>query len=136
MEGGLHDLLCTATHFVARGITTSLRRFLPGNKLPERVLLTGGGVRNGLLWHLLEQQLPGVPLERTDQLGIPGDARKALAFGLLAALTLDGVAGNVPSATGATGSRLLGSFTPGSASNWARCLQWMAAQTAPGALHE
>jgi anhydro-N-acetylmuramic acid kinase len=52
----------------------------------------------------------------------------------LAALTLDGVPGNVPSATGAAGSRLLGSLTPGSSSNWARALSWMAAQVAPPAL--
>jgi anhydro-N-acetylmuramic acid kinase len=126
----LHDLLCTATHFVAQGITTALRRFLPGGRLPDRVLLSGGGVRNGLLWHLLEQQLHGVPLDRTDKVGIPADARKALAFGLMAALTVDGVPTNVPSATGASGSRLLGSLTPGSPTNWARCLAWMAAQTA------
>jgi anhydro-N-acetylmuramic acid kinase len=135
----LHDLLCTSTHFVAHGITTALRRFLPpangGVAAPpgqpvQRVLLSGGGVRNGLLWHLLEQQLGGVPLDRTDRFGIPADARKALAFGTLAALTVDGVAANVPSATGASASRLLGSLTPGTASNWARLLSWMAAQTA------
>jgi anhydro-N-acetylmuramic acid kinase len=131
--GGLHDLLCTATHFVARGITMALRRHLPGGRPFDRVLLSGGGVRNGLLWHLLEQQLEGVPLERTDAHGVPGDARKALAFGILAALTVDGVAANVPSATGAAASRLLGSLTPGSSVNWARCLHWMAAQTAPPA---
>jgi anhydro-N-acetylmuramic acid kinase len=131
MHWGLHDLLCTATHFVAHGITTSLRRFLPGDQLPDRIFLSGGGVRNGLLWHLLEQQLGGVPVERTDRCGIPADARKALAFGILAALTLDGVPANVPSATGAAGSRLLGSLTPGSSENWARCLGWMAAQAAP-----
>src|SRR5262249_12006654 len=74
---GLHALLCTATHFVARGITTSLRRFLPGGRLPGRVLLSGGGARNGLLWHLLEQQLAGAPLDRTDGAGVPADARQA-----------------------------------------------------------
>jgi anhydro-N-acetylmuramic acid kinase len=131
MQCGLHDLLCTATHFVAQGITTALRRFLPPGRPPDRVLLSGGGVRNGLLWHLLEQQLDGVPLDRTDRFGVPADARKALSFGVLAALTVDGVAANLPSATGAAGSRLLGSLTPGSAANWARCLHWMAAQTAP-----
>lgn len=126
----LHDLLCTATHFVAQGITTSLRRFLPPGQPVQGVLLSGGGVRNGLLWHLLEQQFAGVPLDRTDKHGIPADARKALAFGLLAALSVDGVAANVPSATGASASRLLGSVTPGAAANWARCLAWMAGQTA------
>ena len=79
----------------------------------RRVILSGGGTRNGLLWHLLEQQLGGVPLERTDRHGIPADARKAMTFGMLAALTVDGVPANVPSATGAAGSRLLGSLTPG-----------------------
>jgi anhydro-N-acetylmuramic acid kinase len=129
--GGLHDLLCTATHFVARGVTASVRRFLPAGHRIDRVLLSGGGVRNGLLWHLLEQGLGGVPVQRTDEAGVPADARKALAFGLLAALTLDGVPANVPSATGAAGSRLLGSLTPGSSANWARCVAWMATQTAP-----
>jgi anhydro-N-acetylmuramic acid kinase len=131
MHWALHDLLCTATHFVAHGITTSLRRFIPGGQVPDRVLLSGGGVRNGLLWHLLEQQLGGIPLDRTDRCGVPADARKALAFGILAGLTLDGVPANVPSATGAAGARLLGSLTPGSSENWARCLGWMAAQAAP-----
>jgi anhydro-N-acetylmuramic acid kinase len=127
--GSLHDLLCTATHFVARGITSSVRRFLPPGPKIDRVLLSGGGVRNGLLWRLLEQPFEGVPLQRSDEVGVPADVRKALSFGMLAALTLDGVPASVPSATGAAGSRLLGSITPGSSINWARCLAWMAAQT-------
>ena len=129
LGGSLHDLLCTATHFVARGITTAVRRFLPSTPRIDRVLLSGGGVRNGLLWRLLEQSFENVPLQRTDEAGVPADVRKALSFGMLAALTLDGVPASVPSATGAAGSRLLGSITPGSSINWARCLAWMAAQT-------
>jgi hypothetical protein len=68
-------------------------------------------------------------MERTDAVGVPAEARKAVSIGLLTALAVDGVPANVPSATGATGSRLLGSWTPGSALNWARCLAWMAAQS-------
>ncbi len=132
-DGGLHDLLCTANHFVARGIAMALRRLLPGGRVPDRVLLSGGGARNGLLWRLLEQQLGGIPMERTDAAGVPAEARKAMAFAILAALTVDGVAANVPSATGAGGSRLLGGLTPGSPANWGRCLAWMAAQAAPPA---
>jgi anhydro-N-acetylmuramic acid kinase len=131
MHWSLHDLLCTATHFVAHGIAGALRRCLPPGRWPRRVILSGGGTRNGLLWHLLEQQLDGASLERTDKHGIPTDARKAMTFGILAALTVDGVPANVPSATGAAGSRLLGSLTPGSPENWARCLAWMAAQLPP-----
>ena len=130
-EGSLHDVLCTATHFVARGLVRSVERFVPASYDPDRILLSGGGVRNGLLWHLLEQQLPGKPLDRTDAVGIPAASLKALSLGILAALTLDGVAGNLPSATGAAGARLLGCLTPGTSSNWARCISCMAAQNAP-----
>jgi anhydro-N-acetylmuramic acid kinase len=131
LKRGLHDLLCTATHFVARGITDALRRFLPETRPPQRVLLSGGGVRNGLLLHLLAQQLAGISLDRTDCAGVPGESRKALSFAVLAALTMDGVPANVTSATGASGARLLGSLTPGSAANWARCVAWMAMHTMP-----
>jgi anhydro-N-acetylmuramic acid kinase len=133
MNASLHDLLCTSTHFVARGITTAVQRMGPPERRPGRILLSGGGVRNGFLWRLLEQQFGDIAMERTDALGIPADARKAMSFGILAALTLDGVPGNLPSATGAAGSRLLGSLTPGSTSNWARALSWMATQVAPPA---
>jgi len=127
MMGNLHDLLCSASHFVARGILEAVKRFLP--TAPARVLISGGGARNGLLWHLLEQGLKPVPLEKIDKYGIPAEARKAVAFAGLAALTMDGVPGNVPSATGAQGARLLGSITPGAAPNWERCLQWLQPHT-------
>jgi anhydro-N-acetylmuramic acid kinase len=131
--GSMYDLICTATHFVVRAITTAWRRFLPPSRPVHRVLLSGGAIRNGLLWHLLEQQLAGVPLDKSDQHGIPAAARRAVESALLAALTVDGVPANLPAATGSAGSRLLGSLTPGSSANWARCLAWMAAQTLPPA---
>lgn len=133
--GSLHDLLCTATHFVARSIHASLRRFFPPSIRIDRILLSGGGVRNGFLLHLLKQQFPNVAFGRTDDAGIPAEQRKAVAHGLLAALTLDGVPGNAPGATGAAGSRLLGSLTPGSSSNWGRCLQWMGQHVSPAPAH-
>src|SRR5581483_160775 len=71
MNGSLHDVLCTATHFVARTIADALRRFLPESQPPQRVLLSGGGTRNGLLWRLLEQHLADIPLEKTDRFGVP-----------------------------------------------------------------
>lgn len=129
-EASPHDLLCTATHFVARAVLAAMRRFLPEAAAPGRVLVSGGGARNGLLWHLLEQGLGGAPLARTDEAGVPAELRKAVVPGLLAALALDGVPASVSSATGAAGPRLLGSVTPGSSANWAKCVQWMARQAA------
>jgi anhydro-N-acetylmuramic acid kinase len=51
-----------------------------------------------------------LPLER---LGVPHEAKEALAFAFLAHLTLSGLAGNVPSATGAARPVVLGHITPG-----------------------
>jgi anhydro-N-acetylmuramic acid kinase len=132
MRRNLHDVLCTATHYVARAIVAAVKRFVV--KPAQRVLLSGGGVRNGLLWSLLEQHLAPVPVEKIDAYGIPAEARKAVAFAGLAALTLDGVPANLRGATGAAGPRLLGQITPGSSTNWAHCLSWMAAQTTPWTL--
>jgi anhydro-N-acetylmuramic acid kinase len=80
---------------------------------------------------LLDQNLGGIPVVRTDEAGVPATAREAITSGVLAALSLDGVPGNLPSVTGAAGSRLLGSLTPGSSANWSRCVSWMAAQSLP-----
>jgi anhydro-N-acetylmuramic acid kinase len=127
----LHDLLCTATHFVAKCITASIHRFIPHEREATRVFLSGGGIRNGFLWHILEQQLAPLSLARTDQAEISSEARKSSEAAVLAALTTDGVPANLPSATGTAAARLLGSITPGSPTNWARCLAWMLSQTPP-----
>jgi anhydro-N-acetylmuramic acid kinase len=128
LSAGLLDLLCTATHLVARALGDGSR--LPQMK-PEgkrRVLFTGGGVRNGFLWQLGAAQFGG-GVERSDATGVPALARNAAAAGVLAALTCDGVSGNLPILTGATGGRLLGHITPGDNRNWARCAAWLADQT-------
>jgi anhydro-N-acetylmuramic acid kinase len=128
-QWSLHDVLCTANHFVAQGILQALERFVP--RPVTRILLSGAGVRNGLLWRLLEQNLERIPVERLDEHGLPCEARKAVAFAGLAALTLDSAATNMPSASGTARSRLLGNFSPGTSANWARCLAWMTAQAVP-----
>ena len=89
-------------------------------------------MRNGFLWQLLGLQFEGV-LARSDEVGVPALARTAAAAGVLAALTCDGVAGNLPLLTGASGGRLLGQFAPGDARNWARVAAWVADQTGDAA---
>jgi anhydro-N-acetylmuramic acid kinase len=122
------DLLCTANHLVAWALAESVRRWLPSLPQVQRLLLSGAGVRNGLIWRLLEEHFPGIPMSRIDSLGVPAEGKEALDAALLASFTLDAVAANIPSITGATGARVLGNITPGSASNWSRCLRWMAGQ--------
>jgi anhydro-N-acetylmuramic acid kinase len=122
-NGTLQDLLCSLSHHVIDCIISGSRRWLPAAD-KRTVHLSGGGARNGMFWRLLEQQAPEWKPSRLDELGVPAQARNATAAAVLAALTLDGVPASTPSATGAVG-RLLGRLTPGSSTNWARCLRWM-----------
>jgi anhydro-N-acetylmuramic acid kinase len=48
-----------------------------------------------------------------ETLGIDPDSKEALAFAALAWAHVNGVPGNIPEATGSTGLRILGSYTPG-----------------------
>ncbi|MFW5824559.1 MAG: anhydro-N-acetylmuramic acid kinase [Marinobacter sp.] len=87
-------------------------------QLPERrplgVYVCGGGARNGALMErlsvLLESQ--DVTVGTTAVLGIDPQWVEATAFAWLARQTLEGLAGNVPAVTGASGPRILGGIYP------------------------
>jgi anhydro-N-acetylmuramic acid kinase len=129
MGASLTDLLCSATHLIARSVGEGVRQWLPNSVGTRRILVTGGGVRNGFLWQLVAQQFGNERIERSDEVGVPSLARNAASAAILAALTCDGVAGNLSSLTGATGGRLLGHLTPGDGRNWAKVTAWLADQT-------
>jgi anhydro-N-acetylmuramic acid kinase len=77
------------------------------------VVGSGGGMRNPALTAALARRLGDVELRGSDDLGLPSDGKEALLAALIGFLTWHGVPGNVPSATGASGPRALGSITPG-----------------------
>ena len=124
---GLSDVLCTATHLIARSIGEASRSLIPPSA-SARVLLSGGGVRNGFLWQLLAQQFKDVTLSRIDEVGVPALSRNAVGAAVLAALTCDGVPGNAAPLTGAMSGRLLGQIVPGDGRNWSRFANWIADQ--------
>ncbi|NUU67811.1 anhydro-N-acetylmuramic acid kinase [Enterobacteriaceae bacterium BIT-l23] len=78
----------------------------------ERLLVCGGGSRNPLLMNRLAGLLPGIEVSTTDEAGISGDDMEALAFAWLAARTMSGLPGNLPSVTGASRPTLLGAIYP------------------------
>jgi anhydro-N-acetylmuramic acid kinase len=104
------DLLATLTDFTASSIADSYRRFLP--RLPDRVLLCGGGSRNLYLRQRLQHHLPQIAIETTDTAGIDGDYKEAIAFAVLAYWRKHGIPGNLPPATGAKQAVLLGDVHP------------------------
>jgi anhydro-N-acetylmuramic acid kinase len=100
------DLLATLTELTASSIVDSYRRFLP--QLPDRVLLCGGGSRNLYLRQRLQLQLPATQVMTTDDAGINGDYKEAIAFAVLAYWRKLEIPGNLPPATGANAPVLLG----------------------------
>lgn len=100
------DLLATLTDLTASSIADSYRRFLP--QLPERVLLCGGGSRNLYLRERLQQHLPSMEIGTTDDAGVNGDYKEAIAFAVLAYWRHHQIPGNLPTATGAKYPVLLG----------------------------
>ncbi|MBT0347882.1 anhydro-N-acetylmuramic acid kinase [Morganella morganii subsp. morganii] len=78
----------------------------------ERLLVCGGGARNPQIMAQLSAQLPGTEVSPTDKYGLSGDDMEALAFAWLAARTLAGEPGNLPSVTGADRETVLGAVYP------------------------
>ena len=78
----------------------------------EDVLLSGGGARHPGLVNALARALAPRSVRLFDSVYFDGDAKEAVAFALRS-LHLAGRPGNVPRATGARGTRVLGKLTPG-----------------------
>ena len=102
----IENLLHTLTRLTAWSIGDAYRRFLPA--LPDEVILCGGGAENPVLVRMIGEELGPLRLRRIDEYGIPNKAKEAASFALLGAATLDGLAGNLPSVTGARRAVVLG----------------------------
>jgi anhydro-N-acetylmuramic acid kinase len=108
------DGVATAVELTARSVADAIGRWVPGR--PE-VVASGGGMHHPGLVFAIERALGerwGAPasLRPFGELFFDGDAKEAVAFALLAYLTLHGQPGNLPRATGAAHPRVLGSITP------------------------
>ncbi|MBQ1705139.1 MAG: anhydro-N-acetylmuramic acid kinase [Clostridia bacterium] len=103
------DILATLTALTARSAADAYRRFLPA--LPDEVLLCGGGARNPAVRAMLARELPECRIGLTEDAGLPGDSKEAVAFAVLAYETLHRRPGNLPAATGASEPVILGSVT-------------------------
>jgi anhydro-N-acetylmuramic acid kinase len=104
-----NDLLATLTEFTARSIAQSYHQFLP--RLPQQVLLCGGGSRNGFLRDRLQHHLPQAEIMTTTAVGVDADFKEAIAFAILAYWRKQGIPGNLPAVTGARKFTLLGEIS-------------------------
>lgn len=114
------DVLRSANQFVIECFQEALRRFVPATKRIDEAWVTGGGSWNGLLWKLLRESLGTIPLARTDDIGIPSEARGAIHAALFAYFAMEHLPANLPAISGASRPLVLGQITPGSTDNWGR----------------
>ena len=108
------DVVATATALTARSIGDAVRRFVIHKRDSfEEMILSGGGARNATLVAMLEETLAplGIRLRFSDELGLPSQAKEAVAFALLAYETWHHRPSNVPSATGAKRAAVLGKIS-------------------------
>lgn len=103
------DIVATATALTARTMAIGYDRFVRDDV--QDLVLSGGGARNPTLVRMIRERLPLRVVRTFDELFFDGEAKEAVAFAYIALQHLRGLPGNVPSATGAVGPRILGSRT-------------------------
>jgi anhydro-N-acetylmuramic acid kinase len=115
------DVVATATALTAVTVVDAYRRFIWGHVgqaaplSPVEFVVAGGGAKNDLLMGMLRGGLGPlkVKVRMMEELGVPAQAKEAVAFALLAWLSWNGLPGNVPAATGARRGLVLGKISHG-----------------------
>jgi anhydro-N-acetylmuramic acid kinase len=104
------DIVATAVLLTARSVADSYERFIA--EPVSEIFLSGGGAKNPALVKAIAEQVAPREVRDFDKTFFDGEAKEAVAFALLGYLHLAGRPGNVPTATGAAGPRILGKRTP------------------------
>ena len=82
---GLEDTLATLAELSAVGVARAVQAAFEGRPAPAAVYTSGGGAHNPALLAALARHLPGATrFALTDALGVPGDAKEAILFAVLA----------------------------------------------------
>jgi anhydro-N-acetylmuramic acid kinase len=105
-------VVATATAFTAKTIAWAYKDFVLPITALDTVVVSGGGARNKTLLSMIQGYLPeGITVKPSDEVGVPDQAREAMAFALMAHESLMGRPSNIPKVTGATKRVVLGTIT-------------------------
>jgi anhydro-N-acetylmuramic acid kinase len=107
----VRNLMATFAELTVWGIVDTYRRFVEPNLPVDRVIVSGGGSRNPVLMAGLEKSFAPAQVQPSDAVGLPVDAKEAIAFAILASDRIDRRTTNLPSVTGAGRHVLLGKIT-------------------------
>lgn len=101
------DWLATLSELTVASIVHSYQHFC--HQFPEEILLCGGGSKNLYLRQRLQAELTSTKILTTDEVGLDGDYKEAIAFAILAYWRFQClIPGNLPQVTGAKQPMLLG----------------------------
>lgn len=103
------DIARTTTELTVRTICQAIADYCPNT---DEVYVCGGGTQNNLLMSILDDLLAPVTVSTTNELGVDTDWVEAAAFAWLASQAINSKTANLPSVTGASGSRILGAIYP------------------------
>lgn len=116
-----HDVLATVTALTARSVGMAVQKYVlpldqaydPRARRPtsfREFVVSGGGTRNATLMRMIREELAPLKMRvrTSDELGVPSEAKEAVAFALLAYQTWRRMPSNLPSATGADRPAILG----------------------------
>lgn len=103
------DLVATLTELTVRTVADAIRA-----EGADTLVVSGGGSRNPVMLEGIRRALPDTRVILSDEVGAPAGDKEAIAFGLIGWCSAHGLPGTVPGGTGARGTRILGTFTPGS----------------------
>ena len=106
------DLIATATALTAESIALGVRNFVLPEMRVDEIFVSGGGTHNPTLMRMLRKAMDTVPVMETTEVGLDVDAKEAIAFAVMAYETAHSRPSNVPMATGAKRSVVLGKLTP------------------------
>jgi anhydro-N-acetylmuramic acid kinase len=106
------DLIATATALTAESIALGVRNFVTPEMRVDEVFVSGGGTHNPTLMRMLAKAMNPIPVKESSEVGLDVDAKEAIAFAVMAYETAHQRPSNVPMATGARRSVVLGKITP------------------------
>ncbi|QJC57758.1 Anhydro-N-acetylmuramic acid kinase [Polaromonas vacuolata] len=104
-----NDIQNTLTEFTAKTCIDCVTRYAAGS---DQLIVCGGGAYNLYLMERLQAGLPKLRVMSSQEHGLGPLEVEAAAFAWLARQTLLRLPGNLPSATGAKGLRVLGAIYP------------------------
>ncbi len=110
------DAVATATALTARSIGRAWGDFVAPalGSISTDYIVAGGGAHNRTLMEMIRRELGAfgkITVKTSDDFGMPAASKEAMAFALLAYQTWHRRPGNLPRATGATRSAILGKIT-------------------------